>query len=387
MDAGQLQHYIRMEESMSVSRTRLLLKRGSFVIFGLGITLGASLATAADAVAIRADSPSTYTVVKGDTLWDIAGTFLEEPWLWPRIWQSNPQIDNPDLIYPGDVITLEYVDGQPVLRLSRADTSGLPTVRLSPEIRREAIGGPIPAIPLEKISAYLSSNYVVSTEDFENAPYVMAERFGNTVMSPGDNIFARGEWVPGVYTYDIIHNGRSLVDPDTGEDMGVEGVKIGSATISKTNGEEAILEIESVSREVRVGDRFIASEMSTLDPNYMPLPPAFAVDAAIITLESGTNIGGLYDTLVLNKGRNDGIENGQLLTVQEPEIAVTDPMVPAKMFDAVKKSMGKEVGNVVTFPGDNVASVLVYRVFDETSFGLIIKTDKEIRMGDRVVTP
>jgi hypothetical protein len=376
-----------MEEPMSVSRTRLLLKQGRFVIFGLGITLGATLAAAADAVAIRADSPSTYTVVKGDTLWDIAGTFLEEPWRWPQIWQTNPQIANPDLIYPGDVIVLEYVDGQPVLRLSRAETDGLRTVRLSPEIRRDAIGGPIPAIPLEKISSYLSSNYVVSLDDFENAPYVMGERFGNTIMSPGDDIFARGEWVPGIYTYDIIHNGRNLIDPDTGEEMGIEGIKIGSATINKTNGEEAVLEIEGVTQEVRVGDRFIASQPSTLDANYLPLPPDFAVDAAIIALDSGRDIGGLYDTLILNMGRNDGIKNGQLLTVQEPEVEIADPLVPTKMFDAVKKSVGKEVGSIVTFPGENIASVLIYRVFDETSFGLVLRTNKEIRMGDRAVTP
>ncbi|MES2624008.1 MAG: LysM peptidoglycan-binding domain-containing protein [Pseudomonadota bacterium] len=372
---------------MSVSRTRLLLKRGSFVIFGLGISLGASFTSAADAITIREDQPSSYTVVRGDTLWDIAGRFLEEPWQWPRVWEKNPQIANPDLIYPGDVITLEYVDGQPVLRLSRADTEGLRTVRLSPGIRREPIGGPIQAIPLEKISAYLSPDYVVSTEAYENAPYIMAERFGNTVMSPGDRIFARGDWTPGVYTYDIIHNGRDLVDPDTGENLGIEGIKIGSATISKTNGQEAVLEIESVLREVRVGDRFIVSETATLDPDFMPLPPDFAVDGAIVALGSGNSVGGLYDTLILNKGSANGIEIGQLLTVQEPDVEVTDPMTPVKMFDAAKKAMGKEVENVVNFPGETIGTVLVYKVFDKASFGLVLKTNKEVRMGDRVVTP
>jgi hypothetical protein len=376
-----------MEDFMSVSTTRLLLKRGSFVIFGLGLTLGACIASAADVIAIRDDQPSSYTVVKGDTLWDIAGRFLEEPWLWPRVWERNPQIANPDLIYPGDVVVLEYVDGQPVLRLSRADTSGLRTVRLSPGIHREAIGGPIRAIPLDKIESYLSANHVVSTEDFENAPYVMAERFGNTVMSPGDNIFARGDWTPGVYTYDIIRNGRNLVDPDTGKDMGVEGVKIGEATISKTNGREAVLELDRVIEEVRVGDHFVASMTETLDPTVMPFAPGFDVNAAILTLNGGASIGGLYDTLILNKGRVDGMQTNQLLTIQEPEIEVTDPKVPAKLFDPLKKSLGREVDNIVAFPGNNIGFVLIYRVFDETSFGLVLKTSKEVRMSDRVVTP
>ena len=63
-------------------------------------------ATFAAAVELRGDHPDTYVVKRGDTLWDIAGRFLQRPWLWPEIWQANPQVKNPHLIYPGDVLSL-----------------------------------------------------------------------------------------------------------------------------------------------------------------------------------------------------------------------------------------------------------------------------------------
>ena len=136
-----------------------------------------------DTLTVRADSPQSYVVVEGDTLWDIAGVFLEEPWLWPEIWQVNPQIANPDLIYPGDRLELYYVDGEPRVSVQRGGVAmrqpggsaitdtDLSLVRLSPQVRREALLSPVPAISLESISSSLSKNRILRLSALDDARF------------------------------------------------------------------------------------------------------------------------------------------------------------------------------------------------------------------------
>ncbi len=141
--------------------------------------------------------PDRYTVVKGDTLWDISGKFLRKPWKWPELWQANPQIQNPHLIYPGDVLSLVYIDGQPRLMLNRGESRG--TIKLSPKIRSTPIAEAIPTIPLDKINAFLLANRIVDGDaDFSNAPYVVAGDQESVIVSgTGDRAYARGKLAVG----------------------------------------------------------------------------------------------------------------------------------------------------------------------------------------------
>lgn len=358
-------------------------------------------------IAIRPDSPASYVVQQGDTLWDIAGRFLEQPWLWPQVWQVNPQIQNPDLIYPGDTITLQYVDGQPVLTLNRdgsnaatapqpalaasspAATDGIRTERRSPQIRRESLLSPIPALSLERINSFLSENSVVGPDALEQAPYLLGEREGRLYLSAGNEVFARGTWTAGVITYDIVRQGREFVDPDTGDLLGVEALKIGTATITGYNDDRAVLHIDSSLQEARVGDRLIPSQGLTLDPSYLPRPPNFDVNAAIVSIGTGKIIGGQYDTLILNQGSTTGLATGQLLTVQQPSVVVEDNVGRPGVWNRVLNALGatKKGGKEVEYPGENIASVLIYRVYDHASLGLVLSSTENISIKDRVVTP
>jgi hypothetical protein len=304
------------------------------------------------------------------------------------VWQVNPQIENPDLIYPGDVIELAYVDGQPVLRFGRSEVpSELPTVRMSPQVRRESILSPIPAIGLDQISSYLSKDSVVSQASYDSAPYLLAEAMDRLYISRDDKVYARGNWVSGITTYDIVRQGRQFMDPDTGRMLGIEALAVGTATLQSISGDKAILNIESSYQEIKSGDRLIPSQNIELQSRYFPAPPAFNVDAAIISIGSGKDIAGLYDSVVFAKGRQEGMESGQLLAVTKPPRMVIDQHGPKTAWEQLKSAFGRNPGDQLEFPGERVATVLVYQVFDEVSVALVLKSSDVIRLNDRIVNP
>jgi hypothetical protein len=265
--------------------------------------------------------------------------------------------------------------------------AGLRTERLSPQTRRETILSAIPAIPLQRISAFLSANGVVALDEYEASPYVLAEREGHKAMSAGDEIYARGPWITDVITYDIVRQGREYPDPDTGELLGVEAMLVGTATITGYNGDRAIMHIDSSLQDIRAGDRLVAPQPMELDSSYLPRPPEFRVDAAIASIGSGKMIGGQYDTLVLNRGGNDGLRTGHLLTVHEPAVELEDEVGEAGAWQRLRHAFGMNGGRSVEFPGDEIATVLIYKVYDEVSLGLVLESTRNVSLNDRVATP
>lgn len=349
-------------------------------------------ADAADQVQIRSDAPTRYTVVEGDTLWDISGRFLEDPWLWPEVWELNPQIENPHLIYPGDVIELQYSESGPLLTLRRGgdgvpDADGLRTVRLSPQIRREVLGGAIPAIPLDRIGALLSDNTIVSRSELESSPYLLDNDAGHLFSNINDRVFGKGSWDNNIFQYDIVRAGRDYVDPDTGNVIGVEGIVIGSASILDRDGDNASLTITSLKEEARKGDRFMPSAGTRIDSNYFPVPPSFDLDASILDISSNRTIGSINDTIVINRGSSQRLKVGDLLGLQKPDIVVEDTVGKATLGERFKRAVGISKDHIETFSGEIYASVLLYKVFDNTSLGIILSADEIVRLEDKVVTP
>jgi LysM repeat protein len=238
-------------------------------------------------VLVNPRHPDRYVVQRGDTLWDIASMFLQDAWYWPEIWQINPQVANPHLIYPGDVLSLAYVDGQPVIQLERGTAATGGVTRLSPRVRSEPLDAAIPTIPFETVRAFVSRPSLIEAGQLETLPYVFAHAEG-LVGSAGREVYVRGANTPADAVYSLVHRGDALVDPDDGETVGYQGIYVGQGRITSSGDPSTFLLTESA-RETLIGD-YLIQEEAELPVNFFPRAPESDIDGSIISIVDGISL-------------------------------------------------------------------------------------------------
>jgi len=313
--------------------------------------------------------PERYTVVKGDTLWDISARFLKSPWLWPEVWHANPQVANPHLIYPGDVIGLVYIDGQPRISTIQAGPEN-GVVKLSPKVKATPISTAIPTIPLDAIASFLSDNRIVMPADMDAAPYVLMGKEQHLITAAGDTVFARGD-IEGAERVAIYRAGKQFVDPDTNEFLGLEAKSIATTEVSAVNNEVISLEVLRSNEEIRQGDRLLPTEDRVINSTFMPSKPEFDIRGKMISVNTGVGNIGQYNVVVVNRGTRDGLKEGNVLAIYKNGGVVRDPYTKEK----------------IELPKERAGIMMVFRVFDKISYGLILKATRPLAVMDEVRTP
>ncbi|MBU1190884.1 MAG: LysM peptidoglycan-binding domain-containing protein [Gammaproteobacteria bacterium] len=324
----------------------------------------------ADEIALNPNHPESYVVVKGDTLWDISGRFLREPWLWPEIWQVNPQIENPHLIYPGDLISLVYVDGKPQLRLQRG---GHPTIKLSPTAREERLDRAIPTIPIDAIKQFLTQPLIVEEGELEAAPYVVESADEHLIAGAGDRVYVRGITDTTQGRYGVYHPGDELLDPDTKELLGIEAIYLGDATVERF-GDPSTLSLDRTTREIGIGDRVKPVSSDEIHASFLPHPPATETKGRIISVYDGVTQIGRYQIVTINRGAREGMEVGHVLRVHQAGQEVKDTVTPSA-YDKV------------TLPDEDAGLLMLFRIFDKVSYGLVMEATRPIHVLDYVTNP
>jgi len=352
------------------------------VVLSIGLSFGvAGAALASESAAdisqyLKPGHPDVYTVVKGDTLWDISGTFLSKPWLWPEIWQINPQIENPHLIYPGDQIALVYVDGQPRLQLSRGDAGRTvrltpsDTVSLKPQIRATPLESAIPTISLDAIQGFLVQNRVVAPSVLDAAPYVVEGEAERIVLGAGDRVYVRGE-LDENESYSIVRRGPLYVDPETEEVLGREATYIGLGQAVAQDADIATMAVSSTREEVQIGDRILPTEERKVDANFFPSAPADQISGQIISVFGGVTQVGQYDVVVINRGTREDLEVGNVLAIYKRGSLARDRIA----------------NEVIRLPSERAGLMMIFRTFEKLSYGLVLTTDRPLAVNDEVRNP
>ncbi len=372
-----------------------MLKKTLALLAGLAVALTAYAAT----THLKPGHPDHYVVKKGDTLWDISARFLTQPWYWPEIWQANPQVHNPHLIYPGDVLNLSYDHGA--------------TIKLEPGIHEGK--KPITAIPLAQLKLFLKNMRVLDSDTLEDSPYVMAFEENQLRGTPGKFVYVRQiEASPG-QKFAIVRPGhvfRQYDEPGahgsniaghllesnvgmvpgpwkenfrndghygSGEEIGVEVQVIGHAEVLRT-GDPTTLLITDSKMEIRKGDRLLPVDDHPYDPYFYPhAPEAVSDNARVIAFAHALYAVGKRQVVALSVGSADGIDNGTTFSIFQPGDVVHD--------DVSGYALHSSMGDHVKLPDEYIGHVMVFRTFDRVSYGLVMDSIRPVKLGDKLKMP
>lgn len=377
-----------------------------------------SAVAVADTVQLKPDHPDRYVVQKGDTLWDISARFLTEPWQWPEIWEVNPQIENPHLIFPGDEVALRFVDGRPVVTVTRSpvrERGG--TIKLSPRVRVSDLETAVPTIPIDIIQQFLKRPRVVSEQQIEGAPYVVSVGREALIGKPGKKIYVRGLDEEDAFRYTVYRKGQEYLDPErNNESLGFEAIHIADAEL-QVSGDPATFMVTSAQRELLSGDRLLPDVEEEINTSFMPRAPGKDVSGQIISVLEGVSQIGQFQVVVLNLGTEDGIETGHVLAVYQRGETIEDPYhQQAQIARKAKRSEASKQGTMTGFlssadhevvdtsdrmvdpsrgkakdqvklPDERAGVVMVFRPFDRVSYALVMEATRAMHVFDMVRNP
>lgn len=328
-------------------------------------------------VPLASGHPDEYTVREGDTLWDIAATFLKDPWYWPEVWYVNPQVENPHLIYPGDVLALVTIDGQQRITNVRAST-----YRLSPQARITPIDESIASIPYETIAAFLSRGLVLEKSEVDDLAYILSIRDDRMMAAAGNDVYVRGGDAAATGTrYSVVHVSDALVDPDDGRTVGYQGIYVGEGALTR-GGDPATVSLTDTSREALRGDRLIPENIN-VPLNFFPKAPDYDIDGRIISVVDGVTLIGQYQVVVTNRGSSDGLAPGDVLTVFQTGDVVRDRYASGSFLSKSSLSRGEKI----RLPDEEAGTVMIFKVYDRIGYGLVMEAYGDIHVHDAVRNP
>lgn len=342
--------------------------RSTILFLALSMSAATVVGKSTEPLKVKEDAPSTYTVVKGDTLWDISALYLDSPWLWPRLWQINPDIENPHLIYPGDRITLSWRNGQPMLSLK-------PMVKLSPKVKvleKRAV----PTVKEGVVLPFLESDQLFVKSEVDASARVLGASQGTQYLQA--KIYITGQQT---HTHWAIY--RVSTEFVRGEKSVVALKKLADAELESSRDAMSALTITAQTQEIRVDDIAIPqAELASfsLSTTFYPTPSPEGEFATILGSLEGGNFAAKNHVIVIDRGANDRLVQGSMFELYQPgkEVAA---------YHSSSKEIQQAAEQNLQLPDIKVGSLMVIRPYADFSLALITDSQQPITKKTKALAP
>ena len=332
--------------------------------------------------ALKTSAPYVYVVKRGDTLWDIAGKFLNSPWRWKEIWASNRHVKNPHWIYPGDKLLLCTLDGRPLIGKDEGDgCEGIIRrhqggASLQPQIRIESLANTIPVVPLAYIQQWLDHSIVVSPESLTNIPYILGAADNRVITGAGQTVYARGNGLVTGQQYGVFRQGEPYTFTDaTGKKInaGIELVEVASATAVANENDITTLELtKSFNAEVRKGDFVLPQYDNNMPSLFYPTIPNEVTDGGqVVRVQGSIGTAAQHGVVTLDRGALHGVKSGQVFSIYQKGETVRDP----------------QTKEMVKLPNQRVGTVMIFKAFDQLSYAYVLDSSLPIKVGAEIQPP
>jgi hypothetical protein len=344
--------------------------------------------------------PDTYTVRPGDTLWDLSGRFLNNPWYWPKVWSYNPEVTNPHWIYPGN--TLRFFPGteeapariEPVKAPEAEPVAEAPPAEPAEELAdmskadlgkaqeygdedAVAVTGPYKVGYVAPRGTLGRRDTFVTTKELEEAAVITAAFEDKFLLTVHDRLYAEfhDPAVPKIgQTYVIFRTLRTVEHPITRERIGYQTGIIGTARAVAKDDRTVTVVVTQASEAIERGDYVgpLADKVLKMVPRR---PNQKVLDGSIVSSErAATWLAAEHQLVFVDRGRADGVEEGNLFVVTRSG----DPY--GQDISADDLSLRENPA----FPAEDIGELLVVDAKEQFSTALVVKSLRELFAGDRV---
>jgi hypothetical protein len=304
--------------------------------------------------------PATHMVRSGDTLWDLSWTYFSNPWEWPRVWSYNPEITNPHWIYPGDQVRLRAPGSGP-------EKKPAATARAEPR----KIG------PVTEGMFELRQMAFLASEELELGIVVEGSPEEKIMLATGDEVYLTypsGKPPRVGQHYAVYLERERVVHPTRDEDAGAYVRVIG--------------EVEVISAAVGKRARGVITDSVDVIERGMQLGP---VERQFQRVEQVPAEVDLEGTIVAEIGAEELIGARQVVFIDrgsEDRVRVGNHFHAIRRGDGYEGEMDAPSGigkNDGRYPARSVGEILVVQTGKTTSVAVVVRSDRELGVGDRVL--